>query len=229
MKSRKIIFVLAALLMSLHFCFGQEKSEAFLVDEFPTVACDDFLARIENFLIELQNNPDSQGYAVVSGSSEETRRKAGYELIIKGAVALRNFDKNRIISVRGKAAKDLQVQFWSVPPGAKKPDFKETEWDFVFPPQTKAFKFRDDNTNDDICPPTPFETIYAEYLNANPRARGHIVIYAKSLKKYNELKMAAKNLLKDVPTSRLRFFHVRQERSENYANVEYWIVPRKKR
>lgn len=73
---------------------------------------------------------------------------------------------------------------------------------------------------------TPFETVYAEYLNANPQSRGHIVVYTRSLKRYNKFKKEAQNLLKDIPINRLRFFHVKREHSDNYANLEYWLVPR---
>ena len=214
MKLQKVFSVLIILFASFEFCFGQEKPKAQLIDEFPNESCDPFLLRIDNFFVELQNNPDSQGYAIIFGAKEDLRRKAGYELLIKDAIAIRNFDKNRIILVRGEEAKHFRIQFWRVPSGSEKPDFKETKWDFVFPPQTKPFKFYDDST-DGICPPAPFETVYAEYLNANSQSRGHIVVYTKSLKKYNKFKKAVQNLLKGIPINRLRFFHVKREHSYN--------------
>lgn len=226
MKLQKSLFILVILLVSLQVCFGQEKPEAILIDELEGFPCDEFLARTDAFFISLQNNPDSQGYAVISGKNEELQKKVGYELFIKGAMAFRNFDRSRIIQIRGAETGNFKIQFWRVPAGAEKPDFKETAWNFVFPPQTKPFVFSWEGVAG-VCPETPFETIYAEYLNANPEARGHIVIYAKSLKKYNKLKNEARKILKDISLNRLRFFHIKKEYSDNYANVEYWLVPQK--
>ncbi|MET0752078.1 MAG: hypothetical protein ABWZ66_01840 [Pyrinomonadaceae bacterium] len=173
----------------------------------------------------LRENPGSQGYAVISGKNDELRKKVNYELLIKGAMPFSNFDVSRIITIRGAESENFRVQFWQIPPGAAKPDFKESKWNFVFPPQTKPFSFYDNIR--EICPPVPFETVYAEYLNANPQARGHIVIYTKSLETYNKFRKEAQDLLKDIPINRLRFFHIKRNFSDNYANIEYWLVPRK--
>lgn len=187
MKLQNTFLTLVILFVSFQICFGQEKPTAILVDEFSILPCDEFLARNDAFFATLQNNPDSQGYAVVSGSSDELHRKIRYELLIKGYIAARKFDDSRIILVRGGETENFSIRFWRVPSGAEKPDFKETKWNFVFPPKSKPFRFYDDSP-DIICPPAPFEKVYAEYLNANPRARGHIVIYATSFKKYKRLK-----------------------------------------
>lgn len=226
MKLLKTFFILIILLVSFQISFGQEKPEPILVDEFGNIPCDEFLGRTDNFLAVLQKNPDSQGYAVISGTSYDLRRKVGFELMMKGAMTFRNFDSSRISFVRSADTDKLIIQFWSVLQGAEKPDFNESEWSFVFPPQTKPFLFFD-NAFFEICPSSPFETIYAEYLNANLQARGHVVIYTKSLKEYKKLKKDTLKLLKDIPISRLRFFHVKKEHSDNYANIEYWLVPRK--
>ena len=225
MKLQKIFLVSVILFAFFQIYFGQEKPKAVLIDEFPAVPCDEFSARTDNFLIELHNNSDSQGYAVISGSNKDLRRMVGYELLTKGTIALRNFDKNRIVLVRGEEAENFQIQFWRVPPGAEKPDFKETKWNFVFPPEAKPLIFHDD-VSDGVCPTVPFEMAYTEYLNANPQSRGHIVIYTKSLKKYNKFKREAQILLKNIPFNHLRFFRVKKEHSNNYATIEYWLVPR---
>lgn len=225
MKLQKTFFILIIFIASFQICFGQDNPKAELIDEFGNINCDDFLARNEGFYRVLQENPGSQGYAVISGKNDELRKKVNYELLIKGAIAINRFDVSRITTIRGAESENFKVQFWQVPPGAAKPDFKESKWNFVFPPQTKPFSFYDNIR--EICPPISFETVYAEYLNANPQARGHIVIYAKSLKTYNKFRNEARDLLKDIPINRLRFFHIKRNFSDNYANIEYWLVPRK--
>lgn len=228
MRVENTFLTLIILFVFFQISFGQEKPEAVLVDEFSALSCDEFLARSDYFFTSLQNNPDSQGYAVISGANAQLHRKISYELLIKGYIAARRFDDRRIILVRSGETKTFSVSFWRVPSGAEKPDFKETKWNFVFPPGSKPFKFYDDAA-DIICPPTPFENVYIEFLKANPQARGNIVIYAKSFKKYNNFKNEARNSLKDISSKRLRFFHVKRNYSSNYANIEYWIVPRKKK
>jgi hypothetical protein len=143
--------------------------------------------------------------------------------LIKGQIEYRKFDKSRINFIRGEDSQNLRTQLWIIPEGAEEPDFKEAAWNFVFPSQTKPFLFLSDH--DEVCPETPFETAYAEYLNANRRARGLVVIYAKSRKKFDRFKKDALNKLNNISTHRLRFSRVKRERSENYANIEYWLVP----
>lgn len=153
MKSQKPSLVLMFLFISLQLCFGQAALKAELVDEFSYLSCEDFRHRIDNFVIELAENPNLQGYVYITGKEDDLRKKVGYELLIKGQIALRNFDKSRVSFIRNTDTKNFKVQLWEVPAGAVKPDFKKTNWNFVFPLLTKPFLFHDDFEGENYCPP----------------------------------------------------------------------------
>ena len=221
MKAQKILLILICLFAVSQISFAQDKPRAVLVDEFDNISCDDFLARADNLFIELQNEPNSQGYVVIYGKNESLPKKIAYELWTNGAIKFRNFDGNRITKVRGAETKNIKVQFWKVPAGAEKPNFNEAKWNFTFQPKTKPFVFHDDL--EQICSSDSFEKIFAEYLNANPQSRGHIVIYGKSPKEFERQKRQTQKLLKNIPSHRLRYFFIKTD----YSNTEYWLVPKK--
>jgi len=223
MKLLKILLNLICLLAVSQVYFGQEKPQAIQIDEFGNISCDDFLARTDNFFLELQNHPTSQGYVLIYGNKDDLRKKIVYELWTNGAIKFRNFDSERVIQVRGAETENIKIQFWRVPAGAEKPDFNEAWWDFVFQSKTKPFIFHDDF--EQICSSVSFEKVFVEYLNANPLARGHVVIHEKSLKQFEKQKRETQDLLKDIPSNRLRYFFIKSD----YSNTEYWLVPRKKK
>lgn len=224
MKSQKIIILLIFVFVCFQIHPSQGVPKAELIDNFSRISCDDFLMRLDVFYGELLNDPTSQGYVVIYGDNADLRIKLVYELWTGGSIRFRNFDVNRIKIIRGIETRELNIQLWKIPAGGEKTDFKEAGWDFTFAPKTKPYIFYDE-FNDQICSSVPFEKVYAEYLNANPNAFGHIVIYGKSRRNYQRQKNETQILLKDAPQNRLRFFQIRDERE----NVEYWLVPRKKK
>lgn len=223
MKLQKTFLLIILLLAAFQVCFGQETPKAILVDEFSAIGCEDFLSRINNFYIQLQNDPNSQGYAVISGDNSYLRRKLAYELWLNGAVKFLKRDGNRIIKVRSKETSEIKIQLWIVPASAEKPDFDEAIWDFKFPPKTKPFIFHD--SFEQICSSVFFENVFVEYLEANPSSRGHIVIYDKSPETYRKEKEKIQKLLFQIPQNQLKFFYIKKD----HSNIEFWLVPRKKK
>lgn len=223
MKLRRLFFTFLISLAAFQFCFSQEKPKAVLFTEVENPNCEILLATADAFFNELNNDPNSQGYAVIYGKKNDLREKLTYELWLNGAMIFRKFDDSRIIKIRGADAENLKIEFWKVPTGAEKPMFNELKWNFVFPAKTKPFVFHDEY--EQICYSGSFEKAFAEYLNANPDARGHIVIYETSNKKYLKQKKEAQKLLSEIPQNRLRFFQVKSDSS----NVEFWLVPKKKK
>lgn len=205
---------------------GQEVRKATLIDEFFNVHCDEYLARADNFLISLSNEPNSRGYAVISGSSP-LRRRLAYELWLNDVVTTRKFDLRRIIFVRGSETESAGVRFWLVPTGTEPPKFEERKWNFVFPPKTKPYIFWSEM--EQICWSSNFASPYKEYLDANQGSRGHVVIYAGSRRNYRKTLKETQEKLKSIPSKRIRFFYVWDNsmlHDSSYA--EYWLVPRKK-
>ena len=65
MKSQKMFLALIILFASFQICFGQVVPKAERIDEFGIITCEDFLARLDNFFIALNNEPSLTGYAII--------------------------------------------------------------------------------------------------------------------------------------------------------------------
>lgn len=89
------------------------------VDEFGQLPNDEVKARVDNFYIELNNNPSAQGYIINYGT---TKQIAAREKQIRDAIKFRNYDASRITFVRGgETGGDVRTVFWVVPAGATPP------------------------------------------------------------------------------------------------------------
>ncbi len=89
------------------------------VDEFGPAKDDDVKARVDNFYIQLNNDPNSQGYIIVYGTPKEiAARKAQ----INKAIKFRKYDANRIQFVDGgDQGTGVNTKFFLVPAGATPP------------------------------------------------------------------------------------------------------------
>jgi hypothetical protein len=92
-------------------------------DEFPEIARDDEKARLDNYAIELQNDPGSTAYVMVypgqrgrpGNVQKHTSRIVDYLINSRGV------DAHRIVTLVGPARSDLLVNLWVCPQGAKPP------------------------------------------------------------------------------------------------------------
>ena len=92
-------------------------------DEYYDIARNDEKARLDNYAIQLQQEPGSQGYVIVYPS-----RKAGGSLaqeraqrIVDYMVNTRGIDSHRVTTVMGPAREGWVVELWVVPEGAPPP------------------------------------------------------------------------------------------------------------
>ena len=89
------------------------------VDEFGPLQRDDIKARIDNFYIQLGNDPSSQGYIINYGSAKDV---AAREKAIRDAIKFLKRDPSRITFVRGgDRGKGVETQLYTVPTGATPP------------------------------------------------------------------------------------------------------------
>lgn len=90
-----------------------------LVDEFGKLKADDVKARLDNFFIELQNNPNDRGYIINYGPDREV---AAREKLIRDYIRFRRQDPSRFTLVRGgNTGQGIFTRLWRVPPGAENP------------------------------------------------------------------------------------------------------------
>ena len=90
------------------------------VDELGAAKDDDVKARVDNFYIELQNDPSAQGYIVNYGTPKEV--KARKAQLVKAIKFLKK-DASRVTIVDGpdNGGAGINTKFWIVPAGATPP------------------------------------------------------------------------------------------------------------
>ena len=93
-------------------------------DEFPDITRNDEKARLDNFAIELQNDPTATAYVIVYPALKGKRGEVQYHAnrVVEYLVNSRNLDKNRIKTLVGPARNDLFVELWVTPQGATPPN-----------------------------------------------------------------------------------------------------------
>jgi hypothetical protein len=92
-------------------------------DEYGNINRDDEKARLDNFAIQLQQEPDSQGYIIVyagrrsrAGDAQKRAARARDYL-----VNVRGIDSRRVVTLDGGTREDPTVELWIVPTGASAP------------------------------------------------------------------------------------------------------------
>jgi hypothetical protein len=93
-------------------------------DEFPDISRNDEKARLDNFGIELQNDPTATAYVIVYPGRSSKRGVVQYHAgrVVDYLVNSRNLDKNRIVTLVGPARDELFVELWITPQGATPPN-----------------------------------------------------------------------------------------------------------
>jgi len=88
-------------------------------DEFGVMKDDDVRGRLDNFFIDLQNDPTSKGYIINYGTDKD---KAKRVKLINNHIAFRKFDASRITIVDGgEGDGTINTKLYRVPAGADSP------------------------------------------------------------------------------------------------------------
>ncbi|MGH9905276.1 MAG: hypothetical protein ACRD8U_06775 [Pyrinomonadaceae bacterium] len=92
-------------------------------DEFPELSRNDEKARLDNFMIELQNDPTSRGYVIVHpGAGAKPANVTGRSTrIVDYLVNSRRFDSGRLMTLVGPARSEMLVELWVCPQGSNPP------------------------------------------------------------------------------------------------------------
>jgi K319-like protein len=94
-------------------------------DEYGNIRFNDEKARLDNYAIQLQNNPGSTGTIIVYGSCAGEAQQRG-DRAKDYLVNTRGIEAGRITVVDGGCRADLTVQLWVVPQGATAPTVDTT-------------------------------------------------------------------------------------------------------
>lgn len=218
MKIILILFLLAVASQS----FSQEPVVASKVDEFEDVTCEDLLARADNFLTQLNNNPSMLGLVVLDSPPSKRKKSRYYKKLI-----LKNFqrlsgpaDRLRFYE---RDAVQLRATLWLWPQGADLP-FVGAQL-YTEPPIDLTRPLVWDTVVDESPCPTFAPNVYAEILKSNNDLRGHIVVHHMNRKEalstgtywIDELTRKW-----GVPRDRLKL--IVGKRTKHYY-TEFWLVP----
>ena len=226
MKLQKTFLLLIFLFISLQVCFGQEDLKTVKFDEFGETNCDDISARIDNLYITLNNAPQTKGFIVIYGNNKEPTKKYLFAEMLKGFINFLKADVNRFVFRFGES-ENFKTQFWIIPNG----ETFVLDQEIKYPQLPNSFKPLIVHKNSDfteICPDKFNYKVYSDLLQANSNVNANIVIYEKSLGSFYKTE---KNLLNElakkynVSESQIKFFYVKRHNSD----VEFWLVPRKKK
>lgn len=116
------ILCLISILLAVLPVAGQI-SDKTVVDEFGILQCDDFLARIDHFLLQIHSIPDSHGYYVVSGSEANVGERLIEEQKLRSAFQSRRYDPDAVSIVRTERGGPIAMQLWIAPKGIIYPEF----------------------------------------------------------------------------------------------------------
>lgn len=98
-------------------------SDARKYDEFPNVNCEDEMARLDGYAIELQHDPELRAYVVVYAGrvSSINEAVARAKRIRSYLVGNRHIQAERVRLIDGGYREGLAVELWIVPRGAVAP------------------------------------------------------------------------------------------------------------
>lgn len=224
----KPLHLLIVLFASFQLCFGQEKPKAEIIDVIGKATCDDLTSRLESVSSSLNLRPNSKAYIITFGDKINQFEKYHREQLIKGYSGFVKINPNRLVFLHGKDKENVESEIWIVPEGANKPVFEEDNWDYKVPQIKKPFIIYNNLFVQDTCPSIFSISFYSQLLIANSNFYGHLVIYEETAKKFRQVE---KELLDEivgqskVPRNKIKTFYVKNELSD----VDFWIVPRKKR
>jgi hypothetical protein len=99
------------------------KLTGILVDYYPPIRLNDEKARLDNFAIQLQNDPNAKGYIVVYGGAKakpaekQGRIKRAYDYLVN----TRGISADRLVTMQGGTRDVTTTELWLVPLGADPP------------------------------------------------------------------------------------------------------------
>lgn len=92
-------------------------------DEYYDIARNDEKARLDNYAIQLQQEPGSQGHVIVypARKASPAQAQARAQRIVDYLVNTRGLDNSRVVVTMGPAREDWMFELWVVPEGAPPP------------------------------------------------------------------------------------------------------------
>lgn len=138
-RSIKLAVIAICLVFTAHSYALAQGIDPVRIDEFGAINCEDEMARLDNYAIELQNKPQTQALIIVYGSSTGRRNEAVARAsrIKSYLVKSRGLKAQRIVTINGGYQESLKVELWLVKAGT---DLKQIQTSPTVQPKDVKFK-----------------------------------------------------------------------------------------
>ncbi|MBC7796642.1 MAG: hypothetical protein H7Z37_07205 [Pyrinomonadaceae bacterium] len=241
----KLLIILCATFLLSTQCLAQEtfeKPQARLIDEFGNEYPTRTAARLDNFAVEIQNNPSAKGFIISYHSQTELAGKSARNL--KGCenylTESRGIDKNRLIFIEGGEAQNTVTELWIVPFGTT-PKIRQDAYKKVFNDKiTKKYDSYYFPIEDKNAPVSEYEGCYgfcndaslgtfASLVKKDNDATAFVILYPEISDRKTVFAKMLQSVRRDLtkkyelPLLKLKIINggFRRQRS-----VELWILPK---
>jgi hypothetical protein len=211
-----------------------------LIDSFGEINTSDLKARLDNFAIELQNDPNSRGVVAAYGAQH---RFPGWPLrrarnALRYLVEMRGIDASRVSLVNGGPRDETTIELWHLPAGAE-PPVKPFDISLLLAGERTPLPFdrfvvmeRGDPLLGEEGDPYPDDAglyeYFAEVLRRDPGLRGYVIGYAaRRGSRAADRRIASRaklTIVKSYAVDVSRLVAVGGGRRE-YKMIELWLVP----
>lgn len=249
MKLPKFFLALLILFVSFQVVRAQEKPETELVESFGAIECEGILARLDNFLITIRNEPGANGYVIFHGGSDPIQNST-YERAVRNHFRMRRFDKNRYQVTTGNPLPEIKVELWLGRKGAK-PPVEERKHSLLLNRAAEPYLFAADAVEvleiegkltylthgcDVCCIDAADLNLLSDFLEANPGMRADVRVYSRTKARADQfIRLFLKEASEDskIPLNRLkiRYAGVNKETLQLHkkvSTVKIWLVSQKK-
>lgn len=233
----KTHFSLVLILLYCSIVFGQQTDLPVpeLIADFAVTGnnCEYAMALTDHFIRRLNDDPNTQGHAVIYGDPRGASISKGRAKRLRNQLSARGIDRSRVTITHAPVRNSAVVQLWIVPAGALGPEILPANAEFQpKKPITDAYIWAIDSVDGlPECRQAFDLEEFAGILNADETLRGNIVVRETSVARYRRKERAITGTLakNGVSRARLRSFFVKVPPNQLLDYAELWLVPTKKR
>ncbi|MDT5120522.1 MAG: hypothetical protein QOC96_4 [Acidobacteriota bacterium] len=239
----KMIIMLSFIcLVSPHNCFAQaqqvSKQEAEKFDEFGDILLTEIKARLDNFAIQLQNQPNTRGFIIAYRSYRDLPGLSSRLLhpMKDYLINTRGFASNRVVTIDGGGAECLTTELWIVPIGAApkirsdvyarhlldtETALKFDEYYYSMPPYDEGDEYAGSSLE-----------AFSDALRKYPRSQAYVIAYPRYYNGSPDRPNTASTMLGEVKGVLVKNYRIAASRIKivnggyrRQRQVELWIVP----
>jgi hypothetical protein len=246
-KAGSILFAVCLLLAGIHVALAQEETnQPQPFDSFGNLPSDDAGARMDNFAIQLQNNPEMDGYIVFYGTEGDGSGASNnvFHSLTDYLINTRGFEKERIKTIYGgryEKINEISIELWVVPRGTPAPELKHYQSKIKtfagkFDEYDSFDGFADGGADGPVIGDVSFAA-YADLLRQQSQTIAYIVAYNTHTSTPGAWRRVAKRSADGlqeygISADRIKIIYggiVKKKKDEDdvmpRAHLQFWILP----